>query len=809
MFRNYFKTAWRNLVKNKLNALINVTGLSVAFICCILLSLTVYNEFSYDNFHKNLSNLYELYDVNHKSTGDEKSTTMSYPAGPAVKSDVPGVVATTGIRFGGSGIMYNGKEVDKGTALVDNDFFSMFSFPIVAGNAASPLNSLGDLVINQSTAKAVFGNENPIGKQVKVKIAGKWMDLVVSAVIADAPDNSSLRYDMLARMEIIPDYAPNKNNWHNQNHPVYVQLNPNTTVKKAELGLREMVKQNHLVDESDLAKQGYIKDANGEMFSYKLAPLSSLHFDQELGSRNSVSKTYLYILILIAIVVLAIACFNFINLNVARAFTRAREVGVRKTIGAGKKQIFMQLWLESFILCTIALLIAMFAASTLLTPFNALFTEKLKLVTLMNPLVITCVLAGMVLVSFMAGGYPAWLVSGFKTVEVLKGKVSVNRSVYLRNGLITFQFVMASMLICGTFIIYKQFQHLRNAPMGFEQDGVISIPVRRSENSTTYIRQLRARLATNPEVVSVSGSSANVGIGEDHSQSHSAMGFDYKDKHISTSLLTVDYDYLKTMGIKLLAGRDFSPAFPSDTSRASDGNIVVTESMAKQFGVANPLGLTMTDTTGPNWTIVGIIPDFHIMSMNEKISPVTLMMNKNNSLGYLLVKVKTNNPLRTMEAIKAAYKAIEPDNSVVPSYVTDNTERWYEKEQRLSTIFFSSAAIAVLLSCLGLFAMVSLVMQQRRKEIGVRKVLGASISQITALLSKDFLLLVVVAFIIATPVAWYFLNQWLDNFVYRVTIVWWIFPVAGIVVLLIALITISFQTIKASLANPVKSLRTE
>ncbi|HVX48655.1 MAG TPA: FtsX-like permease family protein, partial [Chitinophagaceae bacterium] len=754
-------------------------------------------------------NLYELYDVSHKASGDEKSTTMSYPAAPSVKSEVPGVVATTGIRYGGNGIMYNGKEVDKATTLVDNDFFKMFSFPVVAGNAASPLSSQANLVVNQSTAKAVFGNENPVGKQVKVKIAGMWTELVVSAVITDAPDNSSLRYDMFARMEIIPDFAANKNNWNNQNHPVFVQLNPNTTQEQAEKGLREMVKKYHLADESDLAKQGYIKDANGEMFVYKLAPVSSLHFNQELGSRNSVSKPYLYTLILIAVIVLVIACFNFINLNVARAFTRAREVGVRKTIGAGKKQIFIQLWLESFILCAAALIVAMFAASSLLTPFNALFTEKLKLATLIHPVVITSVLAGMILVSFLAGGYPAWLVSRFKTVEVLKGKVSVNRSVYLRNGLITFQFIMASLLICGTFIIYKQFQHLRNAPLGFEQQGVISIPIKRGENSTTYIRQLRARLASNPEVVSVSGSSANIGIGEDHSQSHSAMGFDYKDKHISTSLLTVDYDYLKTMGIKLLAGRDFSPAFPSDTSAATDGNIVVTESMAKQFGVANPLGLTMTDTTGPNWTIVGIIPDFHILSMNEKITPVTLMMNKKNSLGYLLVKVKTNNPVRTMETIKTAYKAIEPDNIIAPSYITDNTQRWYEKEQRLSTIFFASAAIAVLLSCLGLFAMVSLVMQQRRKEIGVRKVLGASISQITTLLSRDFLVLVLVAFIIATPVAWYFLNKWLDNFEYRTNINWWIFPSAGVAVLLIALITISFQTIKASLANPVKSLRTE
>lgn len=809
MFRNYVKTAWRNLVKNKLNASINVTGLAVAFICCILLSLTVYNEFSYDSFHKNIGHLYQVYSLSHKPEKDERSGTMAYPAAPTIKTDVPGVIRATGFRYGGSGITYKGKEVGKSIMLADNDFFGMFTYNVLAGNTTAPLGNLSDVVLTQSTAKAVFGNESPLGKQVKVKVTGEWRDLVVSSVVEDVPENSSIKFDALVRMELGHDFADNKNNWNNQNHPVFVQLNENTTQAQAEKGLRQMLKTHHLADETALKNRGYRKDANGEMYAFKLAPCKTLHFDQELGGGGTISKPYLYTLMLIAVIVLVIACFNFINLNVARAFTRAREVGVRKTIGAGKKQIFLQLWAESFILCVMALAIALFAASGLLKPFNSLFTEKLTLATLMQPWVIISVLVGMVLVSFLAGGYPAWMVSRFKTVEVLKGKVSVNKSVYLRNGLITFQFVMASLLICGTFVIYKQFQHLRTAPMGFEQEGVISIPIKNSENSTAYIRQLRAKLASNPEVVGITGSSNNIGIGEDHSSTASAMGFDYKGKPIMTHLTTVDYDYLKTMGIKLVAGREFSPNFTSDTATESDGNVIVTESMAKQFGVPNALGLTMTDTSGPKWTIVGIIPDFHLYSMHQEAVPATLMMNKHNNLAYLFVKVKTSNPTQAMQTVRAVYKTIEPDNLITPSYITENTLRWYEKEQRLSTIFFTSAAIAVLLSCLGLFAIVSLVMQQRRKEIGVRKVLGASITQITSLLSKDFLVLVLIAFLIATPVAWYFLDQWLQNFPYRITITWWIFPLAGIVVLLIALITISVQTIKASLANPVKSLRTE
>ncbi len=809
MLRNYFKTAWRNLVKNKLNASINIIGLSVAFICSILLFLTVYFEFSYDNFHTNLNTIYRAYSVSHTGTGEEFGTSFAYPAAPAFKSDIQGIAKTTRYMSGGNGIRYNNKEVAKNIMLVDNDFFSMFTFPVLAGNATAPLASTSNVVISKTTADAVFGKEDPIGKKVDIKVDGVWRAVTVSSVVADFPDNSSLRYDMFARIEINSSYAQNKNNWSAQNHTVFVQLAPNATLQQVEGGLRMAVKKYRVADEVMMKNQGYRKDANGDMFAFKLIPFKALHFNSQLGYGFTVSKQYLYTLVLIAIIVLVIACFNFINLNVARAFTRAREVGVRKTIGAAKKQIFLQLWIESFLLCVIALVIALFASSALLTPFNAVFTEKLKLHTVMQPAVVLWVVAGMVLVSLMAGGYPAWMVARFKTVEVLKGKVSVNKSVYVRNGLITFQFIMASLLICSTFVIYSQFKHLRNAPLGFEQESVISIPIKNNENSGQYIRQLRLALLAQPQVESVTGSSTNIGIGADGSQSTSAIGFDYNGKPIFTHVLSVDYEYLKTMGIKLAAGRDFDRAYATDTS-ATVNNVVVTESMAKQFGVKDALGLSfLPDSAQPKWNIVGIIPDFHLYSMHEKMVPITFLMNKANALAYLFVKVKTSNPMQAMGIVKAAYAKIEPDNTVAASFLNENTRRWYEKEAKLSSIFFSSAAVAILLSCLGLFAIVSLVMQQRRKEIGVRKVLGASVVEITTLLSKDFLQLVLLAFLIATPVAWYFLNKWLEDFAYKITIGWWIFPVAGVLTLIIALFTISFQTIKASLANPVLALKNE
>lgn len=809
MIRNYFLTAWRNLKKNKLNASVNILGLTVAFSCCFLLFLTVYREFSYDDFQQNKDKLYKVYGVNYAPDGDEKGGDMSYPMGPAIKTEVPGVVKVSSIMNGGSGIRYRDKEVNKGISLVDDDFFSMFSFSILSGEKTAPLGDLGKVVISESTAKALFGDQFPIGKMVSVKISGEWKDLMVSAVMANSPSNSSLRYDILARIELNGNYPELKNTWDAQHHPIYVQAATGVTQQQLEKALRQLVKTHHLADAGQLKNKGYRADANGDFMAYKLLPFTALHFDTELGTGNTISKSYLYILVVIAIVVIAIACFNFINLNVARAFTRAREVGVRKTIGAGKKQIFLQLWTESLLLCLLSVAAALLITLTVLPSFNTLFTEKLELNALLQPSVLITTLTGVLLASFLAGGYPAWLVSRFQVVEILKGKVSVNRSSGLRNGLITFQFVMASLLICGTMVIYGQFEHLRTASLGFQQESIISIPVRRAENTPRYLAELRAKLRSQPQVISLTGSSVNIGIGQDNSQSQQTIGFDWQSKSIMTDVVTVDYDFLKTMGIQPVTGRDFSTAYPSDTS-ALTNTVVVTESMARQFGVKDVVGLSFfPDSSKPKWNIIGVIPDIRFSSMREKLDPLTLQIRKGNELDYILVKVRTDNPLKAMTLVSSAYKVIEPDNEIRPSYLTENTRRWYDREQRLSSIFCSAAVIAVLLSCLGLFAIVSLVVEQRRKEIGVRKVLGASLPQITGLLSGDFVKLVILAFVLATPIAWYSLHKWLENFSYRISIGWWIFPVAGIVTLLIALATISFQTIRAALANPVESLRTE
>ena len=810
MFRSYLLTAIRNLLKNKLNASINVLGLAVAFTCSILLFLMVQYEFSFDRFQVKGDRLYQVYHLAHEEKGDTKGNVLSYPAVPAYKAEMPGVVRATAILPAGNDVRYKGPEIVQRVTVVDSDFFKMFSFPVVAGNAADPLGSLNSVVLSQSAATAIFAREDPLGKTIKAKIAGVWSDLVVSAILQDAPTNSTIQYAVLARIELMPDYARNRDNWNSQNHQVFVELAPGATQQAAETGLRRRNKPMTAEDERMMVSQGYRKDANGEFVSTRLAPLASLHFDSALGGRNGSNKTYLYTLLLIAVVVMVIAYFNFVNLNVARSFTRAKEVGIRKTIGAGRGQIFVQLWAESFILFAFALVIALIASAFLIKPFNSLFVEKLSLGTLLQPGMIAVALSGMTVISFLAGGYPAALVSRFRTVEVLKGKVSVKRSSMLRSGLITIQFIISGALICGTLVINRQFQHLRTAPLGLDQESVISIPVKRPENARRYAQLMRMQLASEPQVLGVTASSVNIGLGNDGGTSRSVIGFSYNGKGMSSVELVVDYDFFKVMGIKALAGRVFDRAFPADTSTVSQ-HVVVTETMARQFGVKEVAGLSMSsDTSSPGWNIIGVIPDFHLYTMNEELRPITLMMaNSTDVMQYILVKVRASNPRAAMQLVQSTYHKIEPDQATAPSWVTENTARWYAKEERLSSIFSTAAYIAMLLSCLGLFAMVTLIVEQRRKEIGVRKVLGASIPSVTGLLAKDFVVLVLVAFLISAPVSWYFLDKWLQNFVYRTELSWWIFPLAGIVTLLVALFTVGIQTVRAALANPVRALRSE
>jgi putative ABC transport system permease protein len=802
MFKNYFTTAIRNLKKNKLHTGVNVLGLSVAFICNIILFVIVYHEFSFDQFHAEKERLFKIYTEVMTEQGPERSSTMGYPQSDMLKEEVDAVEGVSTFMNSGSGVQYNNKDFDLQNKLVKDDFFSMFSFPIISGDNKHPLADLGNVVISKHAKKIIFNDADPIGKSIKVKVSGEWKNFIVSAVIEDFPNNSSLKYDVLTRIENRADYATDKNEWNHQHHDIYVKLKSNFTKAQAEAQIKPAALKHVAANIEEMKKKGVKPNANGEYFSMKLLPITDMHFDEEVGSNNTFSKRYLYTLIIISLFVLAIACFNFVNLNVARTFTRAREVGMRKCLGAGKRQIFFQMWGESLILCLIALFISIICVIVILP--NVL-NGRLELNFLYQPKMLMSILVIILAVSFVAGGYPAMLMSKLNTIKILKGTISINRSSLFRNSLIVVQFTIACLLISSTIIIYRQFQYLRTLPLGVKQENIISIPVYNSDGGLAIMNQLKLKLQNQPAIVSIASSSINIGLGKDGSTSKWNMGFDYNGKSIMSTMVYVSYDYFKTLGIKLLQGREFDPAFGTD---AKNG-VVVTESMAMQFRDKDWLGLTyISDSSQPASTIIGVVPDIHLYSAHEPTFPTTFVL-AGNSAAYIYVKTNANNPKTTMDLVKAAYKDLEPGKEFRGSFMEENTERWYAKEQQLANIFTIASSVAIVLSCLGLFAIVLLVVEQRTKEIGVRKVLGASISSITFLLSKEFMRLVAVAVVIAIPLAWYFMNKWLQDFPYHTKLNWWLFAIGGISAIFIAIVTVGFHSIKAAMSNPVNSINVE
>ncbi len=807
MLKNYLIIALRNVLRNKTLSFINIFGLSLAFLCSILLFINAYFELSFDNFLKDRNQLFKLYNYVLSPEGEQLSGSMGYPVAPTLKKEIPEIIAATRFMHGSTSIEYNGKKLDMRLNFVDEDFFNVFSYALISGNKKNPLNDLGNIVLSKESATRLFNKEEPIGKRVKVQISGQLKEMMVSAVLEDSPQNASIIFDALVRPELRHDFQENKENWNSQHHDVYIKIAANTTQKSIENKLRFLIKKHNPGDTEYLKNNGYVKDSNGDYFSLRLLPLGELHFNNSLGAGgNTTSKMYIYSLLLISFFILAIACFNFINLNIARSFNRAKEVGVRKCLGASSKQIFSQLWGESLWVCFVAVLIGFILSLSIFPLFNQLFGAQLRLNFFAKPSTFLMLLLSIICVSLFAGGYPSLVISKLSTSSVLKGKFSIKKPGLFRNSLIVLQFSMACLLMVCTLVVFKQFDYMRSMPLGLNKDNVISIPLYNATNGRNAVNQFRNRLSSESSIKSVTGSNINIGVGKDGSRSKQSSGFGYKDKTINTNWMSVDYDFLKTLGIKTIVGRDFNKEFATDTI----SNLIVTESMVKQFGEKDPLNISFSmDSTRPKYHIIGVIPDFHLYSAHEKTEPLSIDISYESPIQYVFIKTSGSNPKVIMEKVELIYKELEPGKEFKGSFMDENTNRWYNKEKKLSLLLGISSIVAIILSRLGLFALALLMIQQRIKEIGIRKVLGASVTAINYLLTKDFLKLVLLAIVIATPLSWWLMNQWLQDFPYRTTIGWLLLAVVGLTLIVIALITVGFHTIRAAITNPVKNLRTE
>ncbi|SDF02114.1 ABC-type transport system, involved in lipoprotein release, permease component [Dyadobacter soli] len=804
MFKNFIKIALRNLWKSKGYAFINIVGLSVAFCVSVFLFLTAYFALSYDSFHADKDRIYEPYFFSNDPEGVGRTASMPFPITPALKAEYPDIEAVARIVNGSDVVEYKGKYLDKNIKFTEPDFFKIFSFPFKQGSPQAALQDLSNIVITEHMAKAVFGEEDPMGKRIQLGLEESKKEYVVSGVLADFPENSSLQFDAFIRSENVGGYQQQKDQWDAFSHNIFLKLKPGVDKLAFEKKLKPFTAKYFAETLTKLKKKGAKPDERGDIYTLRLQKLEDIHFNREISGGKEGSL--IYALMGIGIFILLIACINFINLSVARSFIRAREVGVRKSLGALKQQLFLQIWGEAGVICFLGFLTGIVLAILLLPAFNATFRAKLSLEYIFEPDKMAMLIALFLFVTLVAGGYPALQMSKFNAVEVLKGKVSLKKPGILRNSLIVAQFALSSLLICCTIIAVQQVDHLRKQPLGFQKEEVISIPVGSKVNGQTALRRMRNRLADDPNVVAITGTGVNLGLGLDRSSSRSSIGFTFKEREVETDWLHISYDYLKTLNIKLRDGREFNPAYPTD----SMGRVIITESMAKAIGEKDPVGkFFQTDTAGIKHQIIGVVPDFNLYSSKTNIKPITMYLSHTDGIGYIFVRVTPQSLASSMEKLKSVWKEITPESEFMGSFLDENTNNWYKEEERLSQVFSLASSVAIILSCLGLFAVALIVMEQRTKEIGVRKVLGASIASLVFVLSKDFVKLVLIAILIATPAAWYFMQLWLDNYPYRIEISPLVFIGVGAAALLVAIATVSFQSIKAALMNPVKSLRSE
>ncbi|SIO43611.1 ABC transporter permease [Chitinophaga niabensis] len=801
MLKNYLKIAWRNIWKSKQVSAVNIIGMSVAIAAALLLCFTVYSEFSYDNFHLNKKNLYQLYYSEARAEGPRTHLSTPIPLAPAMKEEMPGVVNIVRVANDAAGIRTTAGEVQTiGINCVDSSFLRMFTFPAVSGHLRLGLN---DAIITEGTAAKLFKKEDPVGKTVSINQGDGWQAFTISAVVKDIPDNSSINFDVLLRLERVTDYAGNKDEWGHSNLYTFAQLTPGVTGEEMEKRSIALTKKYYEEDVDKYKKAGAKADKYGAYMHIGFIPMEEVHLTEN-GQKNTGRVMMLYMLLFIAAFLLFIASINFINLSMARAFTRAKEVGMRKALGAAKFQLALQLSGEAMVLFFFSLVLGIGLAYIAMPTYNAVLRYHLSFGILKDPGVITGMAIVFLLISILAGGYPALVLARAKTLQVLKGKINSGRNNYFRNSLIVTQFVFSSLLICCTIIAWQQMNFLKNKSLGFNTHEVVSIPVSNEVDAGQVLERMKAKLAQQPGILSISAARSNFGRGRDGSISTSVVGFSYKNQELMTNLQFVSYDYLKTMDIKLLAGREFSPQM------ADSNSIIINERMALQLGVKDIEGFTVRfEEDGPAYSVIGIMKDYHFQSLHRKIEPLTLSLNnEGRPSDYIFIRTAPGNLEASMATIESAWKASAP-GAFLGSFVDENTARLYTGDKVLAKIFISGAVITIIISCMGLFAIALITIGQRNKEIGIRKVLGAGVVTITALISRDFLKLVILAILIATPIAWFVMNKWLGIYAYSIDINWWVFLLAGLLAISIAAITVGFQTIRAALMNPVKALRSE
>ena len=805
MIRNYFKVAMRYLLRNKGYTAINILGLAIGITCCILIMLFVRSEWSYDKFHGKSDRIYRAWVLEHYEDQDDIIDIVTpLPLAGALQSSYAEIESTCRV-FNLNTLVKTGEQsFSENIRMVDSSFFRIFDFALLEGNRNDPFPTSNSIILTEATAKKYFGKQDPIGKSIELQLANEKVMFSVSGIAKAAPEESSIKYNALISFSngkyLFSPRAMQA--WFSVNPETYVLLRKGADADKLGKKFPSMVKKN--LGEA-YKEGGYIVN---------LQPIKKIHLDTSLpaGIEPISNPKYSYVLLTIGILILLVACVNFITLSVGRSATRALEVGVRKVLGAERQQLIRQFWGEAILLTIISVILGIILAVLLVNPFNHLINRQLELQFDVG-FIGYCILI-IALIGLIAGIYPAIILSGFRPVEILKGKLKLgNNTGLFRKGLITGQFVTSIAMIICTIVIGDQLDYLQNKDLGYQKEQVVIIPTNKPRlRGMELAERYRNELLKQPQVAGASVSLmsfsetpwVNVGYSDD------------KNIYRSFQFNAVDPYFLKTMGIQLKEGRDFSADNPADYT----SSMIVNEALVKMFEWKNGVGQKLPGSIEQQ--IVGVVKDFNYQSLHTPVQPLAMIIKPDsffrriNDINFaaplqprISVRLKAGNLSANLNTLRQVWKTVAPDQEFEYRFLDESIAAQYTTEQRTGTIVKLASALSIFIACMGLFGLATLTVVRRTREIGIRKVLGASVSSVVKLLSKEFLILVLLAALVAFPLGWWAMNKWLEDFAYRVNIEWWVFVAAAIGALIIALLTVSYHAIKAALANPVKSLRTE
>jgi len=801
MFRNYFKTTWRNLVRNKIYSLINIAGLSIGLACAMLIILYVKDEVSYDRFHANAGNIYRIVTQGLSKNGvkGRKDPNTGYLQGPRFSENIPEIKSFVRVQSNEKNIKTGTEVKDQELLYVDSFFFDMFSFPLISGNRHTCLKDPSSVVITEEAAKKQFGTSDALGKIIMMKDDSVFVPHTVTAVAKKCPQNSSIKFEMLLPIKESKEDALKSENWFNFFLNTFVVLDPHTDIQRVSSKMNTFYDQDTKEAIKSLSAK-FGPDVENWKSHYFLQPFLDMHMSTELPAQNGLSDAsnpmYAYILSGIALFVLLIACINFVNLTVARSIKRAKEIGIRKVVGGDRQQLIIQFLGESFLLCIIAFALAIGLVKLILPVFNDLSNKALALSYLFDIKLVAGYILLFILTALLAGFYPAIVLSGYSPVQTLYSRFNLAGKNYLQKSLVVLQFALASFLIIATLTIYKQFNYLTTEKLGYDDTDIIGVRNEFKTHDEAWL--FKNELLKDPNIISVAPRNGGRWGTVAKLNTDSTIEFAYE---------TVDESYLPTLKIPLIQGRNFSSDFPSDSANS----VLVNETFVKKAGWKNPIGETVNFWYDNNkkYTVIGVVKDYHYGSLTEKIGPQLFTMKEDNPYGLAVIKIKPNTAAESLNTIEKTFKQLFLLSPYTYKFMNEENRRQYEAEAKWKQIMLFGAILTIFISCIGLFGLSVLSAEKRTKEIGIRKVLGASVNRVVTILSKDFLKLVFIALVIAIPAAWFVANKWLENYPYRISLSWKLFAAGGILVVLIALITVSFQAIKAGVANPVKSLRTE